>query len=37
MAKRLTLFIMVGLLLGILVGWAMHALMTPEAVVEANK
>ena len=37
MAKRLTLFIMVGLLLGILVGWAMHALMTPEAVAEASK
>ena len=37
MAKRLTLYIMVGLVLGILVGAVMHAAMSPEAVVEANK
>jgi Na+/H+-dicarboxylate symporter len=37
MAKRLTLYIMIALVLGIMVGWAMHTLMTPDAVVEANK
>ena len=37
MAKRLTTFIMIALVLGILVGWAMNALMTPEAVAEASK
>ena len=37
MAKRLTLYIMIGLLLGIAVGAAMHALMTPEAVADASK
>jgi Na+/H+-dicarboxylate symporter len=37
MAKRLTLYIMIGLVLGIIVGWAMNASMTPEAITEANK
>ena len=37
MAKRLTLYIMIGLVLGIVVGAAMHAFLTPEAVTEANK
>ncbi|MDB5697038.1 MAG: dicarboxylate/amino acid:cation symporter [Sphingomonas bacterium] len=37
MAKRLTLYIMIGLVLGIVVGAIMHASMTPEAIVEANK
>jgi Na+/H+-dicarboxylate symporter len=37
MAKRLTLYIMIGLVLGIVVGAAMHAGMTPAAVAEANK
>ena len=37
MAKRLTLYIMIALVLGIMVGWAMNAFMSPEAVVEANK
>ena len=37
MAKRLTYYILAGLVLGILVGAAMHATMTPDAVAEANK
>jgi Na+/H+-dicarboxylate symporter len=37
MAKRLTLYIMIGLVLGIVVGAIMHAAMTPEAVAQANK
>ncbi len=37
MAKRLTLYIMIGLVLGIVIGALMHEVMTPEAVAEANK
>jgi len=37
MAKRLTLYIMVGLVLGIIVGAIMHASLTPEAIAEASK
>ncbi len=37
MAKRLTLYIMIGLIAGIVIGAVMHATMTPEAVAEANK
>ena len=37
MAKKLTLYIMIGLILGILVGAVMHATMSPEAITEANK
>ena len=37
MAKRLTLFIMIGLVLGIVIGAVMHATLSPEAVAEANK
>lgn len=37
MAKRLTLYIMIGLMLGIVVGAVMHATMSPEAVAEASK
>ncbi len=37
MANRLTLYIMIGLVLGILVGTVMHETMTPEAVTEAVK
>ena len=37
MAKRLTLYIMVGLVLGIVVGAVMHATLSPDAVAEANK
>ena len=37
MAKRLTLYIMIGLALGIVIGAIMHATMTPEAVTEASK
>ncbi|MFM9977736.1 MAG: dicarboxylate/amino acid:cation symporter [Sphingomonadaceae bacterium] len=37
MAKRLTLWIMIGLVLGIIVGAVMHASMTPEAIADANK
>ena len=37
MAKRLTLYIMIGLVLGIVVGAAMHRGLAPETVVEANK
>jgi Na+/H+-dicarboxylate symporter len=37
MAKRLTLYIMIGLILGIIIGAIMHATMTPEAVADANK
>jgi Na+/H+-dicarboxylate symporter len=37
MAKRLTLYIMIGLVLGIVVGAIMHATMAPAAVTEANK
>ena len=36
MAKRLTLYIMIALVLGILVGWGMNSFMTPEAITEAN-
>ncbi len=37
MAKRLTAYIMAGLVLGIIVGAIMHETMTPEAVTEASK
>ena len=37
MARRLTLYIMVGLVLGIVAGAAMHHGLAPETVVEANK
>jgi Na+/H+-dicarboxylate symporter len=37
MAKRLTLYIMIGLALGVIVGAVMHATMAPDAIVEANK
>ena len=37
MAKRLTLYIMIGLVLGIIVGAIMHASLSPETVTEANK
>ncbi|WP_419808151.1 dicarboxylate/amino acid:cation symporter [Sphingomonas sp.] len=37
MAKRLTLYIMVGLVLGIVVGAVMHATLSAEAITEANK
>jgi Na+/H+-dicarboxylate symporter len=37
MAKKLTLYIMIGLVLGIVIGAIMHATMTPEAVAEASK
>ncbi len=37
MAKKLTLYIMIGLVLGIIVGAIMHETMTPEAVTEASK
>ena len=37
MANRLTLYIMIGLVLGIVVGAVMHHSMTPEAVTEAVK
>ena len=37
MANRLTLYIMIGLVLGIIVGTIMHETMTPEAVTEAVK
>ena len=37
MAKKLTLYIMIGLVLGIVIGAIMHATMTPEAVTEASK
>jgi len=37
MAKRLTFYIMIGLILGIAVGAVMHATMTPEAVAAAVK
>src|SRR3982751_3951814 len=37
MAKRLTLFIMIGLIAGILVGAVMHATLTPETVAEVDK
>jgi Na+/H+-dicarboxylate symporter len=37
MAKKLTLYIMIGLILGIIVGAIMHSTMTPEAITEANK
>ena len=37
MAKKLTLYIMIGLILGILVGAVMHATMSSEAITEASK
>lgn len=37
MANRLTLYIGIGLVLGIIVGATMHELMSPEAVAEASK
>ena len=37
MAKKLTLYIMIGLLLGIVVGAIMHGTMTPETIEEVNK
>ena len=37
MAKRLTLYIMIGLVAGIVIGAVMHATMSPDAVAEANK
>ncbi len=37
MARRLTLYIMVALVLGIFVGAVMHGAMSPEAVEDANK
>ena len=37
MAKKLTLYIMIGLLLGIVVGAIMHATLPADAVTEANK
>jgi len=37
MAKRLTLYIMIGLVLGIVVGAIMNATMTPEAIASTGK
>ena len=37
MARRLTLYIMIGLVLGIVVGAAMHAMLSPGAIVLAGK
>ena len=37
MAKKLTLYIMIGLILGIIVGAVMHGTMAPEAITDANK
>ena len=37
MAKKLTLYIMIGLVLGIIVGAVMHEMMAPDAITEANK
>jgi Na+/H+-dicarboxylate symporter len=37
MAKKLTVYIMIGLILGIIVGAIMHSTMSPEAITEANK
>ncbi len=37
MAKKLTLYIMIGLVLGIIVGAVMHASLSVEAVTEASK
>jgi Na+/H+-dicarboxylate symporter len=37
MAKRLTLFIMIGLIAGIVIGAIMHATLSPEVVTEADK
>jgi Na+/H+-dicarboxylate symporter len=37
MAKKLTLYIMIGLALGIVIGAIMHSTMTPDAVTEASK
>jgi len=37
MAKRLTLYIMIGLILGIVIGAVMHATMSADAIAEANK
>ena len=37
MAKKLTLYIMIGLVLGIIVGAVMHSTMSPDAITEANK
>jgi Na+/H+-dicarboxylate symporter len=37
MAKKLTLYIMIGLVLGIIVGAVMHSVIAPEAITEVNK
>ena len=37
MAKRLTLYIMIGLVLGLVVGALMHEYMAADAIAEANK
>ncbi|WP_425229704.1 dicarboxylate/amino acid:cation symporter [Sphingomonas sp.] len=37
MAKRLTLFIFIGLVLGIVVGAVMHATLSPATITEASK
>jgi Na+/H+-dicarboxylate symporter len=37
MAKKLTLYIMIGLVLGLIVGAVMHETMTAGAITEANK
>jgi Na+/H+-dicarboxylate symporter len=37
MAKKLTLYIMIGLVLGIIVGAVMHATMPADAITEVNK
>jgi Na+/H+-dicarboxylate symporter len=37
MAKKLTLYIMIGLVLGIIVGAVMHSTMSADAITEANK
>ena len=37
MAKKLTVYIMIGLILGIIVGAVMHEVMSPEAITGANK
>ncbi len=37
MAKKLTLYIMIGLVLGIIVGAIMHGSMSADAITEANK
>ena len=37
MAKRLTFFILIGLIAGIVIGAAMHATLAPDTVAEADK